>query len=228
MCYQMWHFDSEWTPVVVPAHLSTNPDTYTVPFNGHAQTLGALYSTWWDQIPPYWPICWQICCKTSLGTAAGQEFCCLVFWIHNSVSHVHVNLNMYTVCCTSDIYVYTVCTLYILRFKRTHLEPAAHCSNVHIYIPTVHFFSHAVVNRAVIGLHSLVSHLWPVSYPENHTHIATTLGTPAPHEIIKGLLGSLFCITPYQHTHVLILSYTQLHQCSGNDSVPLCSLSYNP
>ena len=98
--------------------------------------------------------------------------------------------------------------------------------------------THHVIDSAVNSSHpwTVQSQSLTVSHLANHTHIATTLGTPAPNEIIKSLLNSLFCIPsstpPRTNTHTHMFSFCRTHcqlsQCRANDSVPLCSLSYNP
>lgn len=60
-------------------------------------------------------------------------------------------------------------------------QPAAHFSDTHIYITAVIFLV-MLLDRVVISPQFLISG------PENHTHIAATLGTPQPNEIIKGSL----------------------------------------
>lgn len=98
--------------------------------------------------------------------------------------------------------------------------------------------THHVIDSAVVGSHpwTVQSQSLSVSHLAIHTHRATTLGTPAPNEIIKGWLNSLCCIPsstpPLTNTHTHMFSFCsthcQLSQCGANDSVPLCSLSYNP
>lgn len=134
MWYQMWHFDSEWTPCGSSSpFINKSWHIYCV----SVQALRAQCSARWDHIPPYQPICWQICCQTSRGAAAGRNYAASSFaWIGNSVSHVHVTVNL--------------CMMYIrwlhlhiqcAHYTCLHFEPVAHFSNAHIWITTVILYS---------------------------------------------------------------------------------------
>lgn len=79
--------------VVLPAHLSTNPDTYTVLLMALLETPGA-----------YLPICWLKCCQSRLWAAAGVAVRPLPR-IDHSVGHVRVTLSTH-IECSSSIFIH--------------------------------------------------------------------------------------------------------------------------
>lgn len=79
--------------VVLPAHLSTNPDTYTVLLMALLETPGA-----------YLPICWLKCCQSRLWAAAGAAVRPLPRTDH-SVGHVRVTLNVH-IGCSFSIFIH--------------------------------------------------------------------------------------------------------------------------
>lgn len=98
MWYQMWHLTPSGPPVVLPAHLSTNPDTYTVPIMTVLRPWGL--STAHDEIrfPRISQFVDRYVFRPAWEQQRGRNHAALSFaWIDNSVSHVHVDVSMYTV-----------------------------------------------------------------------------------------------------------------------------------